>query len=69
MNEYKSLLASRTVWGGIIALAAGIAGIFGYTISPAEQVHIVEAVSGVGATVGGVVAIYWRVKATKSIRK
>jgi hypothetical protein len=69
MNDYKSLLASKTVWGGFLALFAGFAGIFGYSISPADQVQAVDAVASVASSIGGIVAIYGRVKATKVIGK
>ena len=38
MDDYdtKGLLASKAVWGGIIAVLAGAAGIFGYTVSPED---------------------------------
>ena len=37
MEEQKSWYASTTIWGGAVAAVAGLAGIFGYTISPADQ--------------------------------
>lgn len=67
MDDYKSLFTSKTVWGGIIAVAAGLAGVFGYSVSPADQVQAIDALSGVAAAVGGIVAIFGRVKATKKI--
>jgi hypothetical protein len=69
MEEYKSLLASKTIWGGIIAVGAGLAGIFGYSVSPADQVQAIDALAGIASAVGGVIAIFGRVKATKKIGK
>jgi hypothetical protein len=67
MYDVKSIFASKTVWGGLIAVAAALLGLFGYTITPADQVAVVEAVAAIGSAVGGVLAIYGRIVATKRI--
>lgn len=67
MEDFKGLFASKTVWGGIIALLAGIAGMFGYAISPEDATTVVDLLAGVGSAIGGLIAIYGRIKATKQI--
>lgn len=67
MEDVKSWLASRAVWGGIIAVLSALAGLFGYTVAETDQVALVEAIAGIGAAVGGVIAIWGRIKATKKI--
>lgn len=67
MEDVKGLLASRTVWGGLLALAAGIAGIFGYTITAADTAELANLGAGVASAIGGLVAIFGRIKATKKI--
>lgn len=67
MEDIKGAFASRAVWGGIVAVLAGIAGIFGYTIDPALQGEIATQALGIAAAVGGVIAIWGRLKATKKI--
>jgi hypothetical protein len=67
MSGIKSLLASKTIWGALMAVAAGGLSLAGYTIAAADQVEIMNLVSGIGATGGGVLAIYGRIKATKKI--
>ena len=69
MEDFKNIFASRTVWGAIIAVIAGIAGIFGYAISPEDQANLVEIGLAAASTVGGVIAIFGRVKASKKIGK
>lgn len=76
MDEFKNALASKGVWGGIVAAIAGGAAILGYTITPADQqivagdlAQIVGMVSGVASMVGGLVAIWGRVVASKKIGK
>lgn len=74
MNETKSILASKGVWGGVIAVLAGAAGFFGYALAPSDATALAEhaesaynaGVAIVGA-VGGLIAIWGRVSASKKI--
>lgn len=68
MDETKSWYMSKTVWGGLIAVAAGAAGAFGYTIAPDDQAQIVDAVVAVATVVGGLLAVFGRVKASKAVK-
>ena len=63
----KSIWASKTVWAGLVAVIAGVAGIWGYSISPEDQSSIVEIVLAVAAAVGGAGAIVGRIKASKAV--
>lgn len=67
MNGYKGILASKTFWASAVAIAAGAASIFGYTVTAADQAQLVELVGGIGAAVGGLGAIYGRFKASQKI--
>ena len=64
----KPATKSLTIWGGAIALGAGIAGLFGYHIDPAIQANIVDLASSAVSVVGGAIAIYGRIKATHVIK-
>jgi len=68
----KPWWASRGIWGGIVALVAGIAGICGVAISPEDQAHITDlvvlAASALGAVVGGIMAVIGRKAAKKPIK-
>lgn len=64
----KSLLASRAVWGGVIAILAGVAGVAGYAVSPDDQAQLVEIAAAVASALGGAAAVYGRVRATKAIK-
>ena len=68
MDGVKSLFASKTFWGGLIAVVAGILGFFGYQLGSEDQAAIIEAGAAVAASLGGVVAIWGRVKASKLIK-
>ncbi len=67
MYEVKSLIASKTFWGAFVAVAAGVFGLFGYAVTPEDQVWLVDSIAAVGAIAGGVVAVYGRIKASKRI--
>lgn len=67
MYDVKSIFASKTIWGGLIALIASAAAIWGYAITPADQAQIVELITGFGGIIGSVLAIYGRIVATKKI--
>ena len=67
MTESKKWWESKTVWGGIIAVLSAIAGAFGYAVSPDMQAELASNVTAIGGAVGGVLAVYGRVKATKSV--
>ena len=67
MVEFKSALASRGVWGGGIAVLAGVVGFLGYTISAADQRSIIDLIENAAALIGGALAIYGRIRATKRI--
>ena len=73
LNSVKTALASKTVWGGIIAVSAGLLGMLGYTIDAAAQAEIASDAfniyTAVVSVVGGVLAIYGRIKASKKIGK
>ena len=67
--ETKSLFASKTFWGAIIAGASGLAAaIFGVTVAPEEQEAIIAGVTAVGAVSGTVLAIIGRIRAAKAIK-
>ena len=67
MDDFKELWKSKTFWGGLIALLAGILGIFGYTLLPEDQAALVDGGTAIAASIGGVIAIWGRVKASKKI--
>jgi hypothetical protein len=66
--ETKSMWASKGVWGGIIAVVASAAGIWGYSITPADQGNIVELITSIIALGGGALAIIGRIFASKTIK-
>jgi uncharacterized protein (DUF697 family) len=68
MNDVKSFIASKTVWGAGIAILPQVLSLFGIEISPADAQGIASHVDGVVTAVGALLAIYGRVTAKKAIR-
>lgn len=68
MNDIKNWWQSKTIWGGIITVLAVALGAFGYTLSGDDQIALVEIVSTIGGAIGGLLAIYGRVKASKAVK-
>lgn len=66
-NEMKSVLASRTVWAGIISVAAGFAQVYGYEFTADTQANLLNLVTGLVGCAGGVGAVLGRIAAKKRI--
>lgn len=73
MESNKQWYASKTVWGGILAIVGGLAGLFGVVISEADIAELSDALAVLGpavaSLVGGIGAIYGRYKAKGKISK
>ena len=67
MDDVKSWLASKTIWGAVIAVVSGVSGILGHNIAAPEQAVLVDSLTAIGTALGGILAVYGRVKAEKSI--
>ncbi|MBE0471774.1 MAG: hypothetical protein IBX55_19970 [Methyloprofundus sp.] len=64
----KKWWQSKTVWGGLVALGAGIAGVLGLAIGAADQAILTESLTAIAAAVGGLLAVYGRFKANQAIK-
>lgn len=74
LQNTKSILRSRTVWGAGVAALAGLAGLFGHSVSPADQAEAIgligqaaEVVDRIVAIGGSAFAIWGRVAATRRL--
>jgi hypothetical protein len=67
MEDVKGLFESKTVWGGIIALVSAGAGLFHYSVAPADAANLVELCTAMTTAAGSVIAIIGRIVATKKI--
>lgn len=68
MNDTtKPWWTSKTVWGSIIAMLAGVATFAGLKLDATLQDQLAELVVGLANVVGGALAWYGRVKAQGKI--
>lgn len=67
MLEMKPWYQSKTVWGALIAIAAPLLGRSGLELGGAEQAEIADALTTLAGTVGGLLALYGRLTATKGV--
>lgn len=68
MDQTKAWYASTAIWGGVIAVVApAVAAIFHVTVSTQDTAQLADALGGLGTAIGGIIAIFGRVKATKKI--
>ncbi|MDF1631962.1 hypothetical protein [Mycoplana sp. MJR14] len=66
--ETKGWYLSRTVWGGILAVAASVLNLAGIEISGADQAELADRVTAFVAAAGGIVAIAGRLAASRRLR-
>lgn len=64
----KEWYESKTVWGGLIAVGAAVAGGFGIIIDQDTQDQIAEGIVVIATAAGGLLAIYGRIKADSEIK-
>ena len=68
MDGSKAWYASSGVWGGVLAVAAPVASVvLKVSIGGDEIALAAEAIAAIGGGVGGLVAIYGRLKAKDRI--
>lgn len=67
MLQMKPWYQSKTVWGALIAIAAPLLGRAGLDVGGAEQAEIAEALTTLAGTLGGLLALYGRLTATKGV--
>ncbi|MBS4699352.1 hypothetical protein [Aeromonas media] len=68
LPQAKPALKSRAVIGGAIAVGAGIAGLFGIDVDAQTQSSLATTAVDVASAVGGLLAIWGRLKATHVVK-
>lgn len=69
MNDVKNWWQSKAIWGGIVTVLALALTAFGYGIGADDQAALTDYLVSIGGAVGGLLAIYGRVKASKKVGK
>lgn len=68
MDETKPWYQSRAIIGALVAILAGLLGLFGIDLSDIDQAELTTLAMNLFAIGGGLLAFYGRVKATKQVR-
>ena len=67
MNETKSVWTSKTIWGGLVALAANLMRQFGFEISPDMEAELTNTVLQLVEYVGILLVLVGRLTAKKTV--
>lgn len=67
MEGNKPWWQSKGVWGGLLALAASVAGVFGYAVGPEDLNELSTLAGSLAASGAAAIAILGRIRATKKI--
>lgn len=68
MHDYKNWYQSKTVWGGLIAVAAPLLGVAGMPLDVGSQGELADILATLAGAIGGLVAIWGRLTANSTIR-
>ncbi len=66
-DDIKAWYQSKTVWGALIAIGASALRMRGIDLGLAEQGQLADAATSIAGSLGGLLAIYGRISAKKSI--
>lgn len=67
MESSKSFLTSRTVWSSILVVVALALKFLGYELTQPDSQQLVDLITNIMTLIGGVMAIIWRIRATKKL--
>ncbi len=67
MNNVKPWYTSKTIWGALVAMIAGIGSSVGFELGSQIQAELVETALKMVSTVGSMLAIYGRFAASNAI--
>jgi len=67
MTNSKPWYTSKTIWGSLIAMMAGIASAFGFDLDGQSQAGLVDGILMLISAAGSLLAVYGRFAATRPI--
>ena len=68
MEDAKQWYYSKTIWGALLAIGSSALQMKGLQIGAADQSTIVDSAVSIAGAVGGLLAVYGRVTASKPIK-
>jgi len=70
MEDTKPWYASTGVWGSVVAIGAGLVGtVWGINVTEADQTAIVTGVTTIVGGIGGMIALWGRLRAKTKVGK
>jgi hypothetical protein len=67
MNDIKLWYQSKTVWGALVAIAAGLLQMLGVDLDADGQMQLADGLMAFAGAIGGLVALYGRLSADKKV--
>ena len=67
MTGSKPWYTSKTIWGSLVAMIAGIGSAFGFDLDAQSQAGLVDGILKIISAAGSLMAIYGRFSATRPI--
>ena len=68
LADTKAWYLSKTVWGGLLAIAAALANLIGVEIGGTEQAELADRITAFLAAGGGILAVAGRLTAQRRLR-
>jgi hypothetical protein len=68
MEDFKQWYLSKTVWGGLLAIAASALQLKGLQLAASDQSALADSIVVIVGALGGILAVYGRVTATTWIK-
>jgi hypothetical protein len=68
MEDFKQWYLSKTVWGGLLAMAASALQLKGLQLGASDQSALADSIVSITGALGGILAVYGRVTATTAIK-
>lgn len=67
MTDIKPWWQSKTLWGALVTIGSAALGLAGLDLGDADREALIELLTSLGAAIGGVIAIFGRIKARSRI--
>ncbi|MBC7279854.1 hypothetical protein [Hoeflea sp.] len=67
MTDIKPWWQSKTLWGALVTIGSAALGLAGLDLGDADREALIELLTSLGAAIGGVIAIFGRIKAKSRI--
>lgn len=68
MQDIKQWYQSKTVWGALVAIFAGLLQAGGIDLDVDGQTALADSLVAISGAIGGLVALYGRLSAEKKVR-